>query len=278
VSVDALRATAKPPSAVARASARASSEPNQVAPGVALDLGSGAVGGVCGDAGASMLAELMPSLAKLDRESVIQFFRLLSHHLGFDGSVTCRVTEARLGLLVTLAGRGELPPVSRYEEARSEELQVGREWPGASRLSLTYGGYPRAVEAAVRYLSSGRSDGRQVRPRGPRQRYSREEILTAIESCRRALLSPDSTEHGDQDWYPDPPTFFLWNRIGREIARKTGRPDPRLPDREALRRWFASYEEAVEACRRKDRLQRLAPARDAAKPRPRRPRSNRIRV
>jgi hypothetical protein len=77
------------------------------------------------------------------------------------------------------------------------------------------------------------------RARGARRRYSRGEILASIESCRAALLSPDLTEHAGLDWYPDAPTFFLWDRIGCEIARKTGRPDPRLPDREALRRWFA---------------------------------------
>jgi hypothetical protein len=93
--------------------------------------------------------------------------------------------------------------------------------------------------------------------------------------CRIALLSADDL---DPDWWPDAQVFFLWNRIGREIARKTARPDPRLPDREALRRWFPSYEDAVEACRREKRLSTLGAPKAGARPRPRRPRNSRIRV
>lgn len=269
MSTEALRARTE------RAPARTDPESGQIASEVAFDLGPAAVAGVGGDAGASMLASLMPSLAELDRDSVVQFYRLLSHHLAFDGALTCRPTEARLGLVVTLVSRGELPPVSRYEEARGAEDQLGREWPSASTLSLAYGGYPRAVEAAARYLSPGRTQphsGRRSRARG---KYSREEILASVRGCRTALVSADDP---DPDWWPDAQAFFLWNRVGRELARKTGRPDPRLPDREALRRWFASYEEAVEACRREERLRLLGAPKPGARPRPRRPRSGRIRV
>jgi hypothetical protein len=205
---------------------------------------------------------------------VIQFYRLLSHQLAFDGALTCRPT-ARLGLVVTLVSRGELPPASRYEEARGAEYQLGREWPSASTLGLVYGGYPRAVEAAARYVSPGRTQLRPARRSRARGRYSREEILASVIGCRTALVSADDP---DPDWWPDAQVFFLWNRVGREIARKTGRPDPRLPDREALRRWFPSYEEAVEACRCENRLSMLRAPKPGAKPRPRRPRSNRIRI
>jgi hypothetical protein len=62
VSTEALRARA------GRASARTDPEPSQIASEVALSLGSAAVAGVSGDAGAGMLAALIPSLAELDRD------------------------------------------------------------------------------------------------------------------------------------------------------------------------------------------------------------------
>jgi hypothetical protein len=228
-----------------------------------------------GDAGAMMLADLMPTLVELDRTSVIQFWRMLGHHLAFDGRAVARRREARLGLMLSLVSHGELPPVSRYEQARKAEAAAGREWPGASALRDGFGSYVFAVRAAVRFLApltpraSIRHRRERVRP------YSREEILAAIERCRVALASPGQMESG---WHPPATTFFLWNSIGREAARKLGRPDPRLPCREALARQFGSYDDAVEAARRRARLDSLPPARPGAKPRPRRPRSEKIRL
>lgn len=187
---------------------------------------------------AELIARLIPVLPE---RTVADLSRLLQRRLtNFDYKA---VRYARLGLLIDIvsAGTGELPSTRDYECQRERRMQTGEtDWPTHSTLTVAYGGWVRAVRAAMLLWLDGSSS------RTPNSNhhnsfepaYGHQEAVDAVRACRDALgLWPTEWEYDE------------WRRVSRELARNSGCPYPRYPGRGVWRKLFGTWEALVARAR-----------------------------
>lgn len=188
---------------------------------------------------AELVARLIPVLPE---RTVVDLARLLQRRLAAPSATTLRY--ARLGLLIDIIsdGTGEVPSTRRYESERARRAETGEAWPVHSTLCVAYGGWVRAVRAAMLL----HRDGLQARTaashhhHGFRQPYRHEEAVDALIKCRETLgVWPTEWEYDD------------WRLLCRERARNSGAPEPRYPERAAWRRLFGSWEAFDAAAQRR---------------------------
>lgn len=150
---------------------------------------------------------------------------------------------ARLGLLVRIVSErtAEVPTVADYDDLREAGRDRGEGWPSHTALCNAYGGWVNAVRAAMRLVWEGSS---AQTPHSNHHRkfelaYSREEAVEAFLDCRDVLVCwPSEYEYDD------------WRLLGRELARRAGKPAPRHPSTPVWKRLFGSWAEFEKAARR----------------------------
>jgi hypothetical protein len=204
---------------------------------------------------AHLIANLIPALPE---RTLADLRRLLQRRLtAFDN---LDVRYARLGLLIDIVstGTGEVPTTRAYEGERERRASCGETWPVHSTLSVAYGGWVRAVRAAMLLWRDG-SSSRTANSNhhfGDRPPYTHEEAVRAMLVCRDTLgVWPTEGEYDD------------WRRLARELARSSGRPEPRLPGRSAWVRLFGSWQAFERRARREaDVAITEAQLRDASEP------------
>ena len=209
-------------------------------PGRAADASSS---GVQVSETARVVAALIPSLPPA---TVKDLARLIQRRLTMLDPRLDRY--ARLGLLIDIVsvGTGEVPPTYGYEDERRLRTEAGETWPAQSSLSEAYGGWVRAVKAAMYLAFDGSSSkqpathhnrlapGRRCRPT-----YSHGEATAALNMCADTLgLWPTEYEYDD------------WRRLSGDLARRAGRPAPRFPSRPSWIRLFGSWQAFEEAALR----------------------------
>jgi hypothetical protein len=164
----------------------------------------------------------------VDELSAAQIHEALAHHLAWNP------IGERYELLKVLTSMmmvaGEIPTQNAYEE---ERLRRGEGTP-ASTLSDAYGGWLGATRAAVRSLAGLRAKRRVEAHPHRRRPYSTKEVIDAILVCRAEL-----------EYWPLAGEFFLWRQIKRRLAREMGREHLRIPCREALRKHFTTFDDAL---------------------------------
>jgi hypothetical protein len=174
--------------------------------------------------GISRIAGLLPSATRSDLR------RLLAHDLA--APQPDRERAMRLALLceVLEGAGGEVPTVDTYETARRE---ARRDAPAASTLSRHYGGWLLAVRAAAWLAAGASGPAPVVRTLEPQRPYTRDEVLVALERCRRAVGR-----------WPGAAEYEEWARLRRHLGRRFGSNDQRTPGRGVIIRLFGGLREA----------------------------------
>jgi hypothetical protein len=187
------------------------------------------------------LAHLAPALPEA---TATDLKRLLSRSLTSPTSGEKR--QARLGLLIDLVRQspGQVPAVAAYNAARAERANYGESWPTHSSLLRAHGGH---WLAAVRAAMGVAFDGARAKVPHREHRnthapaYSPNEVLEAVAACWRDLaLDPGG----------DGPTlgeYLEWVGLRRSGARLAGKPAPRLPGRDPIRRHFKTWDKLLPA-------------------------------
>jgi hypothetical protein len=143
-----------------------------------------------------------------------------------------RDREANLGLLCELLMAGR-EAVEEYERERAARAEIGEQWPSPKHLTSVYRGHwLHVVEQARRHLEGGttsrvKSDHRNLRPCAS---YTRDEVLWAVERCRRTIGN-----------WPTEWEFAEWCRLERRLQRLTGKARQRTPVPKVVRTLFGSY-------------------------------------
>ena len=201
-----------------------------------------AVGRVCGEARA--VRAMLPALSPDERTDLK---RLIQHLLTSFNEHERRY--ARLGLLVEMVlspRTGEVPPTRLYDELRDLRRLEGEEWEDSTTLSRAYGGWPKAVRAAMRFAFNGTA-GRvpsKYRTEPSPDPYTHDEATDAFLTCVDTL-----------GFWPTEPEYDEWRVLANDLARRAGNPLPRYPSRTPWRRLFNTWT-AFEAASRRAHRQR----------------------
>lgn len=182
---------------------------------------------------AQVLAQMVADRAAFPEAAVRDLARLLGHGLAVHS--VARERSTRLGLLVDLVSSvsGEFIDTATYEAAREQRSKAGEEWPAASTLSRAYGHWLAAVRAAMRFWF----DGGQARVASSHRHacrhagYRPREIAAALRRCRDELGA-----------WPTEWEYEEWRRVCRELSRRAGLPEPRLPSMPVVRKACGSFE------------------------------------
>lgn len=194
--------------------------------------------------GVSEVAHFISKLvAALPVDVVDELVRLLRRRLTMVD--THQIRYARLGLLIDLVsvGTGEIPSTRVYEDERARRAQAGEtHWPTHSTLHAAYGSWVKAVEAAMLLWRDGPSArvsfSNAHHERVPR--YSYDEVVDALVSCYQQIGT-----------WPNDVEYDEWRRIARELARNSGTPTPRYPNRGAWKGVFDRWELYLAAAKRR---------------------------
>lgn len=164
--------------------------------------------------------------------------RLLAYDLAEPG-ISFSLPGARIGLLAQVVTRkqGEIPSVLDYERTRKEQTQ---EWPSGTTLSKEYGGWIRAVSAAVSLTDGSRRSSRPTRGVQVKgQPYDQQQIIAALLRFHSDL----------GDWPIGPGEYSRWARLARAAETRWGSGDKRIPGLNAFPTCFGSFEAAVAAAK-----------------------------
>jgi hypothetical protein len=190
---------------------------------------------------ASELAQALAALVPAISEKAAQDLkRLLGRTLTMPSPSELR--EARLGLLIDLVVelQGEVPSIELYNLSRAASLAERDEnWPAHTTLIRAYGStWLAAVKAAMRVAFEG-SNHRVSKDNHSRQfkpAYERPEYIDAVRKCAEAIgATPTLLEYTD------------WTILMRRGARAAGKPEPRLPGREAVLQLWGSWLRLIRA-------------------------------
>lgn len=178
-----------------------------------------------------LLAEVATALPTRTRNELA---RLLGHSVAMPTPQELR--EMRLGLLVEMVAQGEIPRTSSYDELRGQRNAAGADWPGSTGLIMHYGTWAAASRGAFDLafgitLKRARSRTPHMWPSVP---YTRKEILRALE------VASEKVGQAIGQW-----EYQELRRVERQLASRTGTPDPRLPDLGVIRRNFGGWDAAI---------------------------------
>lgn len=187
------------------------------------------------DPGASEVAQNLAALVPAMTEKVAQDLkRLLGRTLTLPTPAELR--EARLGLLIDLVLEleGEVPSIELYNRQRARRLAgSGEKWPAHTTLIRAYGStWLVAVKAAMRVAFEGSSHhvSQDNHHRKFVKPYKREEYIGAVLECAESIgATPSLMEYND------------WTILMRRSHRLAGQPDPRLPSRETVLKFWGSW-------------------------------------
>jgi hypothetical protein len=176
-------------------------------------------------------------IADMARDLPEQVRREVRQALGEDLAVLQpeAIRAARLGLLRRLVsvGTGEVPPVRVYSQYREEASVEGEQWPSVAALIDHFGDWDLAVLAAMRLQHGARTPSTKKHlTQSSAPKYGCKQSLEAVASCR---------EFYGGGW-PFPEQFYRWRTLCRQLAAHDRKPEPRIPDRKAVRRLFGGYE------------------------------------
>lgn len=184
---------------------------------------------------ALLLAHEMGAPEETPKEVVEDLLRMLEHLVASRVHSTAALRLGHLRLLIELVEVTTTGFIRRdaYDEARRiEKEEHGRDFPDSSTLAGYYGGWLKAVDAAVRWLVHGGSARVKVNKKAcvMHASYSVQEIRGAILRARLDI----------GDW----PTEWEWEEWAN-ITRQLSVEDPRLPVMKAIRKAYDSFDEAV---------------------------------
>jgi hypothetical protein len=196
-------------------------------------------GALCAGEAAQIIVQLVGDRQAFPDEAACDLKRLLANSLSDASPAERRV--ARLGLLVDLVVRdgeptGEWISVEEYETARARS-KAGETWPSSSALSEAFGGWLRAVGAAMRFYRGGgqaRVPASLTHAR-PHARYEPREILSGLIRFRNELGV----------W----PTEWEWTEyapVRTRHARRAG-VELRLASPKQIRKAYGTFDRTVRA-------------------------------
>jgi hypothetical protein len=107
----------------------------------------------------------------------------------------------------------------------------------ASTLSRRYGGWLRAIKAAAWLAAGGAGRAPFVRVFEPQRPYARDEVLVALERCRRAVGR-----------WPGPAEYEEWVRLRGHLQRRFVSAE-RTPGHAAIVRLFGGIDKAAQGAR-----------------------------
>lgn len=178
-----------------------------------------------------LLSEVATSLPEQTRHELA---RLLGHSVAMPTMQELR--EMRVGLLVEMVGHGELPRTRTYDRLRDERNAAGSGWPGSTGLILHFGTWATALRAAVDLafnITARRDHARTPRP-WPSIPYARREIIQALQ------VASDKVGQPIGQW-----EYQELRRVERQLASRSGAPDPRYADLNVIRRNFGTWDAAI---------------------------------
>lgn len=187
----------------------------------------------------SDVAEAVIELCQVLPDSTLEELKkLLAYDLA-EAGVTFANPGSRIGLLtqVLSARNGELPSVVDYDEARRRSPS---DWPSGATLSKEYGGWIRAVSAALS-LSTGshrtRRKTRGIQVKG--KPYTQQQLIAALWRFRSDL----------GDWPTGPGEYSRWARLARAAETRWGSNETRIPGLNAFPTCFGTFAAAVDAAK-----------------------------
>lgn len=185
---------------------------------------------------ARTVIELLPYMSA---DALEDLEELIGLELTFPSAA--RLREARLGLLLDMVAvsQGVFPLVREYLAERAARAKLGEDWPDASTISRAYHDWDRACRAAMRlhYLGGAARVHSETRYQQPRDSYSEEEVMDAID---RFVAAHNTTD-------PEYIEFFTWGAKLRREANHRGDPDPRIPGPAQVKDLFGDFYRAVAA-------------------------------
>lgn len=184
----------------------------------------------------SEVAEFVAGIAAgLPAKTKFELKRLLSHSVSAPTSSELR--EARLGLLMKLVSKGELPTVRTYASHR-DNRSLDEDWPSVAGLIQHYGTWTRSLRAAVDLHFS--VTFRRARARSPVPWVSRPYTRVEVQDALRR--SCDKVGRLITQW-----EYTELRRVERRNASVNGLPDPRLPGKAVIRRTFGNWANGIES-------------------------------
>jgi hypothetical protein len=187
---------------------------------------------------AQYMAEGVRQGEELSVEEVADLMEMLLHLVAQRENSTATLRLGHLRLLIELVEVTTTGFIRRsaYEEARATTPH-GSGYPDASTLATYYGGWLKAVHAAVDWLTHGGRARIKVDKKACRMKaaYNVQEIRAAILRCRLDI----------GDW----PNEWEWEEWA-SLERILSDTDPRLPTIKALRKAYDSFDDAVDDTRR----------------------------
>lgn len=191
-------------------------------------------------AGVTEVGEFLAAIATaFPAKTRIELIRLLSHSVA--APTPQEVRQARLGLLAEMVKTGWIPGVNDYEAERRNRANMSEEWPGSSSLFDYYGTWASVVEAAfdVAFSITPKRSGARERQAWPNVIYSRPDVLEALERCSEKVGQTIT------QWQ-----YMELRRVERKLAIELGRPDPRLPQLNVIKRNFGGWDQAISKLQR----------------------------
>jgi len=183
------------------------------------------------------VAEAMIELCQILPETTrMELKKLLAYDLS-EAGVTFANPGSRIGLLtqVLSARNGELPSVIDYDEARR---RCSTDWPSGATLSKEYGGWIRAVSAALSLTTGSHRTRRATRGIQVKGKpYTQQELIAALWRFRSDL----------GDWPTGPGEYSRWARLARAAETRWGSNEKRIPGLNAFPTCFGTFAAAVDA-------------------------------
>jgi hypothetical protein len=145
--------------------------------------------------------------------------------------------EARLGLLTELIAQGDSETNSdKYEAVRAARAARGEQWPSRSQLTRAYGTWLHALRAATTLASEPLGAGAPSDLRRSRvsRRYTRNDLIVAIQRCRLAL----------GEW-PTASAYGHWRRLALRAARRHGPANAAIPSTCVIAKRFGTWSRAL---------------------------------
>ena len=184
---------------------------------------------------ASEACQILAAVATaLPEQTRHELARLLSHSVAMPTNQELR--EMRLGLLVEMVKDGELPRTKAYDQLRKTRKKAGAAWPSSTGLILHHGTWAAASRAAVDLAFD--VTWNRARARTPHMwpivSYTRQEVIEALELASEKVGQPIG------QW-----EYVELRRVERQLAWRTGAPDPRYPELGVVRKHFGGWDAAI---------------------------------